>query len=218
MSPFSTPYPRTTGTYPGQTRHKNNSAFTRIHTNQSGPEPDGHIYTIWWGLKYLCSHRGTLCVCVFRESPAGRLWLVGCGWHHSIQVRGITAKEPLRHTCMHALMWHFWPEFRKCKRQNSLGCHSLLKNAREMKFIVPHEHTPAAVWLTGEGVVLSQQWAQCTQSTSIFCFQNSLLMDLTLNVSCSGKRHQHKCVLRFFFLGQGFTNQCPGKRLDENSI
>ncbi len=47
--------------------------------------------------KYLCSHRGSVC-----------LWLVGCGWHHSIQARRITEEEPLRHTCMH--LWHFWPK------------------------------------------------------------------------------------------------------------
>lgn len=176
MSPFSTPCPRTTGTYPGQGRHKNNSAFTHIHTNQSGPEPDGHIYTIWWGLKYLCSHRGTLCVCVFRESPAGRLWLVGCGWHHSIQVRGITAKEPLRHTCMHALMWHFWPEFRKCKRQNSLGCHSLLKNACDIeahRFLPGPSHTNSDRW---DAISTSDTVPSVT--LSIRPAFRSLLMDL----------------------------------------
>ncbi len=111
-------------------------------------------------------------------------------------------------------------------------CHSLLKNARQMKFIVPHEHTPAAAWLTGEGVVLSQEWAQCTQChftislsglLSIACLwiwhwivllicslitllhhriinrHKDYISGESVNVSCSGKTHQHECVLGGFF-------------------
>ncbi len=122
-------------------------------------------------------------------------------------------------------------EFGKCKRQISLGaviCHSLLKNARQMKFIVPHEHTllqRRRDWQVKPGVVLSQEWAQCTQchftiSTSdalsacswiwhwivlIICSLRTLhhhrimnghknhISGESVNVSCSGKTHQHKC-------------------------
>ncbi len=65
------------------------------------------------------AHTGALCAC--RESPAGRLWLVGCGWHHTIQVRRITEEEPLRHTCMHlcATFGHNYNEIHNTDASNS---------------------------------------------------------------------------------------------------